>query len=121
MTPAIEQDYEERLAALVGETGTSASSMRIAIERPYYHEVPVLYGLSTSWEGRIWVQRGGDDPESGGPIDVLTPEGGYIGTYTAHATQMPDAFGPNGLAAFIELDEFNVARVMVRRPPAEVR
>jgi len=96
-------------------------SVSFAIERPFYHEIPVLYGVSTTWEGRIWVQRRGEEPESGGPIDVLTPEGEYIGTYAAHATEMPDAFGPDGLAAFIELDELDVARVVVRRLPAEVR
>lgn len=34
---------------------------------------------------------------------------------------MPDAFGPDGLAAFIELDEFDVPSVVVRRLPVEVR
>ena len=34
---------------------------------------------------------------------------------------MPDAFGPNGLAAFIELDEFDVATVVVRRLGDRVR
>ena len=34
---------------------------------------------------------------------------------------MPDAFGPDGLAVFIELDEFDVASVVVRRLPVEVR
>ena len=56
-----------------------------------------------------------------GPIDVLTAEGEYIGTYRAAATKMPDAFGPDGLAAFIELDEFEVPSVVVRRLPVGVR
>ena len=55
------------------------------------------------------------------PIDVLTAAGAYVGTYTTRATEMPDAFGPDGLAAFIELDEFDVASVVVRRLPTEVR
>ena len=49
-----------------------------------------------------------------GPIDVLT-DGEYVGTYRAGATKMPDAFGPEGLAAVVELDEFYVAMVVVRR------
>lgn len=121
VTGAIERDYEERRAAPEGAQRASSSSMRFALERPYYHEIPVLHDLSTTWEGRIWVQRRGDQPESGGPIDVLTPDGEYIGTYAAHATQMPDAFGPRGLAAFIELDDLQVASVVVRRLPTEVR
>ena len=34
---------------------------------------------------------------------------------------MPDAFGPDGMAAFIELDELGVASVVVRRLPEAVR
>ena len=34
---------------------------------------------------------------------------------------MPHAFGPNGLAAFIELNDLDVATVVVRRLPAAVR
>ena len=83
----------------------------------FYHEIPVVRTLRTSWEGTIWVQRRGDEPVSDGPIDLLTPDGGYIGTYATGATEMPDAFGPDGLVAFIELDEFDVPSVMVRRPP----
>ena len=67
------------------------------------------------------MQRRGDEPENGGAIDVVTPGGEYVGTYSAEATAMPDAFGPDGLAAFIELDEFDVASVVVRRLPTEVR
>ncbi len=52
---------------------------------------------------------------------MLTAEGEYVGTYGTGATEMPDAFGPNGLAAFIELDELDVPSVVVRRLPAEVR
>ena len=81
----------------------------------FYHEVPVVRDLQTSWEGTIWVRRRGEEPASDGPIDVLTPDGRYIGTYAAGATEMPDAFGPDGLAAFIERDEFDVASVVVRR------
>ncbi|MCY4574972.1 MAG: 6-bladed beta-propeller [Gemmatimonadetes bacterium] len=121
VTPAIERDYQERLAARVGATGASGGSVRFVIETPSYHEIPVLHGLSTTWEGRIWVQRRGEHPESGGPIDVVTANGEYVGTYSTEATAMPDAFGPDGLAAFIELDEFDVASVVVRRVPTEVR
>ena len=67
------------------------------------------------------MQRRGEEPESDGPIDVLTAEGAYVGTYSTGATEMPDAFGPDGLAAFIERDELDVPRVVVRRLPAEVR
>lgn len=139
VTPAIKRDYQERTAAARERLGGAATGLRmlefrqrgggdrprsttnIEIERSYYHELPVLRSLSTTWGGRIWVQRRGDEPASDGPIDVLTPEGEYIGTYALGATEMPDAFGPDGLAAFIEFDEFDVASVVVRRLPNEVR
>ena len=120
VTPAMERDYEERRAALVSEQ-RAGGSVSFAIERPFYHEIPAIRDLSTTWEGRIWVQRRGEHPERRGPIDVVTPDGEYVGTYSAEATAMPDAFGPDGLAAFIELDEFDVASVVVRRLPTEVR
>ena len=34
---------------------------------------------------------------------------------------MPYAFGPEGPAALIELDELEVASVVVRRPPVNAR
>ena len=74
-----------------------------------------VLNLATTWTGRIWGQRPGDDPNVGGAIDVLTPEGNYIGTFRAGVTALPDASGPDGLAAFIELDEMDVATVVVRR------
>ena len=89
-------------------------------EPRFYPEIPVLRSLSTTWEGRIWVQRRGDEPGSPGPIDVLTGDGRYVGTFAADA-KVPDAFGPNGMAAFVEFDEFDVARVVARRLPAPVR
>ena len=138
VTEAVQEAYEERTAAARGALGGTGGPRRLQLvgasegnnprpqatfelEESYYHEVPVLRGLATTWEGRIWVQRRGEEPESDGPIDVLTAEGEYTGTYSTGATEMPDAFGPDGLAAFIELDEFDVARVVVRRLSAEVR
>ncbi len=87
----------------------------------FYPEIPVLRSLSTTWEGRIWVQRRVDEPGSTGLIDVVTADGQYVGTFATDATRIPEAFGPNGLAAFIELDGFDVASVVVRRLPATVR
>ena len=90
-------------------------------EPTYYSELSVLRDLSTTWDGSIWVRRRGDEPESDGPIDVVTTDGRYVGTFPKGATEMPHAFGPQGMAAFIELDDFEVATVVVRRLPAAVR
>ena len=87
----------------------------------FHHEVPVVRRLGTSWEGTIWVQRRGEEPDGDGPIDLLTRDGRYIGTLATDATAMPSAFGPNGLVAFRERDELDVSRVVVKRLPVEIR
>lgn len=85
----------------------------------FFKEVPVIRGLRTSWNGRIWVRRRGDQPHEGGPLDVLEADGRYVGSYPREATDIPVAFGPGGLAAFIERDELDIEIVVVRRlPPA---
>ena len=86
----------------------------------FYSEVPVIRGLSASWNGRIWVQRGGEEPDSDGPVDVLDMAGRYVGSYPTGATRIPDAFGPSGLVAFIERDDLGVQTVVVKRVPPEV-
>ena len=143
VTPRIEKEHRERQEALREATGfgggaivqfrgvasgggasPGASNESFTLdmpERTYYPEIPVLRGLSTTWEGNIWVRRRGEGFESDGPIDVVTADGRYAGTFAKDATAMPDAFGPNGMAAFIELDDFDVARVVVRRLPPAVR
>ncbi len=84
-------------------------------------EVPVVRALKADWTGRLWVERTGTQMTltglGGGPIDVLDPGGRYIGTYPAGSVAMPDAFGPEGLVAFIERDELGVPVIAVRRLP----
>ncbi|MDE2764189.1 MAG: hypothetical protein OXQ94_18560 [Gemmatimonadota bacterium] len=81
-----------------------------------FDEVSIVRSLGARWNGEIWVQRHGEEPgDDDGPIDVLTKEGGYVGTYPAGAIGMPAAFGPAGLMAFIEPDEMDVKMVVVRR------
>lgn len=92
--------------------------MRGQIEQmEFFPELPVLMGLATSWTGKIWAQRRGERPEEPGPIDVMTPEGRYMGTFAPTDTEIPDAFGPGGLAAYVELDELDVPTIVVRRLP----
>lgn len=84
----------------------------------FYPELPVLMDVSTSWTGKIWAQRRGEEPTEPGPIDVMTADGRYVGTFSPTETTVPDAFGPDGLAAFVERDELDVPTVVVRRLPA---
>ena len=82
----------------------------------FFDEVSIVRGLRTGWDGEIWVRRHGEEPgDDAGPIDVLTMDGRYIGTYPAGEVAWPAAFGPDGLVAFIERDEMDVRYVVVKR------
>ena len=86
----------------------------------FFSEVPVIRALKTGWNGMIWVRRRGVELGSDGPVDVLGMAGRYVGSYRTGATEIPDAFGPDGLVAFIERDELGVETVVVKRVPLEV-
>ena len=104
--------------------------------------ISLLESLETTWRGSIWVGRtpvdgfpdydfdgellGGLNPAPSaprprrpGPIDVITAEGEYVGSFAS--TPMPAAFGPDGLVAYVEVDVLDVAHVVVKRLPEEVR
>jgi len=121
----IERELED--LERMGESGdptkqAMAQFMRRRIEATeFHHELPVLRGIRTSREGTIWVQRRGDEPGSNGPIDLITPDGRYLGSYASGAAALPDAFGPDGLVALIEKDDLDVPTVVVKRLPPEVR
>ena len=115
----IERQLEEVGAATEGAWAETRREQIESLE--FFDEVPVVRDLRTSWEGTIWVRRRGDEPASDGPIDVITPDGGYLGTFAAGATAMPSAFGPEGLVAFVQHDELDVSTVVVKRLPGPVR
>ncbi len=80
----------------------------------FWPEIPIVDALAADWDDRLWVTRGvepGEEP----PIDILTIDGDYVGTLPGGAIEVPSAFGPNGLAAWIERDEFDAQRVVVGR------
>lgn len=107
----------ERIAAPVDNArreGLMRSRRPFLEALPVADEVPVVLDLRTTRDGRIWVRRRGDDLLGEGPIDVLTADGRYLGSYPAE-TVMPAAFGPGGLLAFVERDEFGMNTVVVRR------
>lgn len=78
-------------------------------------EMPLIVEMAVDWEDHIWVKRNGPSVGEEGPLDVLTAEGEYLGTLGPGEGRIPDAFGPGGLAAFIELDELDVPRVVVKK------
>ena len=132
-------DLRAQVSAMMEEL---VAGMRDAMANAdFMPEVPIVRDLRTTWEGAIWVQRWGADPlaqieaqaaaPGGGPegeeeeaaagwIDILSPEGDYMGTLSLEDTPMPDAFGPHGLAAFVETDEFDVPTIILKRLPATI-
>ena len=78
-------------------------------------EIPVVAGMAVDGEGRLWIARTAPDGTGDGPIDILTPEGHYVGTLPQGAPRIPDAFGPDGLMAYIETDAMDVPSVRVIR------
>ncbi len=81
----------------------------------FYPEMPVVLALRTDWEGTVWVRRRGEEGAGGDPIDLITAEGRYLGTFSPGSTALPEAFGPDGLIAFVETDDLDVSYVVVKR------
>jgi hypothetical protein len=67
------------------------------------------------------VQRSSGRVGEDGPTDLITADGRYLGSLAPDGLRIPDAFGPDGLIARIETDEFDVPTVVVERLPAELR
>lgn len=111
-----------RIMSLGGSGGGSMQApdmtevMRNQIENMiFYPEIQVIERIAADWQDRIWVQRASGDPGEPGPTDVITADGGYLGTLPPDGLRIPSAFGPDGLAVWIETDEYDAERVVVAR------
>ncbi len=124
-TGHIERELEDLEA--MGSRGNAteqamAEFLRAELESAeFYHEIPLVRSLRTSPRGTIWVRRSGPEPGSNGPIDLITADGRYLGSFAPDATGLPSAFGPDGLVAFVRRNDLDVQTVVVRRLPAEIR
>ena len=108
-TPDILRQFREALRARIRDVEV-------------YPEVPIIRGMRATGQAALWVQRRGEEPwDDEGPIDVFGSDRRYIGTLAADDVRMPAAFGPDGLAAFWEIDESGAATIVVRRLSEEVR
>ena len=121
----IEREYIAEIAAEGGNAPVRerlAESRRQIEDGRFFEEVPVVRGVRATWEGGLWIQRRGEEPwDDEGPIDVFGADREYVGTFSAGATGMPAAFGPDGLVAFWEFDELDVPTIVVGRLPVAVR
>lgn len=88
---------------------------RMIGEMTFADTIPALQGLRVAPSGKLWIERTGPVVGEPGPIDLVTPEGQYVGTITG--SRLPDALSRSGLAAYVERDENDVERVVVRRLP----
>lgn len=79
--------------------------------------IPVIEDIAVDHEGRIWVQRSSGVPGEPGPTDLITSDGRYLGTLAPEGLRIPAAFGPGGLIARVERDEFDVPTIVVERLP----
>jgi hypothetical protein len=101
-------------------SGPDADQMRAfqeaRLETMLFEDViPVIEDLAVDHEGRIWVQRSSGTPGEPGPTDLITADGRYLGTVPPEGLRIPAAFGPDGLIARVETDEFDVPTVVVER------
>lgn len=119
---AIEREIG-RYTELLEDQGGMPGEFREKIEeRGFYPEVPVIRELRSTWRGGLWVRRTAPEPwDDQAPIDIFGPNRQYAGTFAAGTATMPDAFGPDGLVAYWELDEMDVATIVVKRLPERVR
>ena len=103
--------------------GDYMEGMREGLEdAPFFPEVPVVRAVRATWNGNLWIQRRGEEPwDDFGPIDVFGADAEYVGTFPVDQTGMPIAFGPDGRVAFVEKDEFDVATIVVKTLPVNVR
>ncbi|HEX9885418.1 MAG TPA: 6-bladed beta-propeller [Longimicrobiales bacterium] len=97
---AVRRMFEQRLEGMV-----------------FAEQIPVIEAMAVDWDGRIWLQRSSGVPGEDGPTDVITADESYLGTIPADGLRTPRAFGPGGLIARIERDEFDVETIVVERLP----
>lgn len=84
-------------------------------EMTFLETIPVLQNLRLDARGRMWVQRNGREFGTDGPIDIIDATGRYVGTVNG---KLPDAISRTGRAAYIERDDMDVEKVVVRKLPA---
>lgn len=81
----------------------------------FWTEVPVLQRIAADPQGQLWVERRGPSADVPGPTDIFSLQGEYMGTLPGGESWIPDAFSPDGRAAYITRDELDVVTIEIRR------
>ena len=138
-------ELRRTFAGRQGSVVVDDSFLELDPDYPVFARIPVVDDLRATWTGSVWVRRTPqdgypwEDHVTGGmmkpagfnldasaapvsPIDVISADGKYVGTFPAQSGAiMFAAYGPGGLAAYVEHDELDVPTVVVKRLPPEVR
>ncbi|HEU4562719.1 MAG TPA: 6-bladed beta-propeller [Longimicrobium sp.] len=85
-------------------------------EMQFADTVRTIQGMTVTSSGKLWIERTPPNIGAPGPIDVVTADGRYLGTVTG--IRLPTAISATGRAAWLERDEDDVERVVVRQLPA---
>jgi hypothetical protein len=84
----------------------------------FAEEIPAIDRIVADATGRIWVERTPERVGDPALIDLISPDGRYIGTL--RNGKIPRAVSGSGLAAWVETDaETGIERIVVRRLPAD--
>lgn len=106
----------DRSVSTGGSRGISEAEIREQLaDMEFAPVIPVIAGLRTDPQGRIWIARNARQVGADGPIDLLTADGRYLGTLAPQP--LPDAISRSGLAAYITRDDMDVEQVVVKRLP----
>jgi hypothetical protein len=75
--------------------------------------MPVIHRMAVDATGTLWIERTGPVLGRAGSVDLVNPQGRYLGTLPGW--ELPAAFSPGGRAAYVREDELGVQRVVVVR------
>jgi hypothetical protein len=111
----------QRNATIVFQGGPPGFSGEARADNLTFNDrIPTIRSMLADPFGRLWVSRWDDPSQPTGPIDLIDAVNGtYLGTLPAQP--LPAAFSGTGRAAWIERDEFDVQRVVVRQIPQAPR
>jgi hypothetical protein len=100
-----------------GGSGTSPEQIEQRVrELQFADTVRTIQGMTVTPGGKLWVERTPASIGDPGPIDILTPDGRYLGT--VRGIKLPNAVSATGRAVWLERDGDDVEHVVVRQLPA---